>query len=206
VLRQVLLLLHPFTPFITEELWHGLGYGADGTFIQNGSPAASSVVTAKLGALDGAAAAHVDQLKAASMQVRALKAEYNLASKRDVKLSVVATDEQWSALSGGLAGFSRMAGAAEVARTGESQAGPSIVTPLGTFTLDLASQVDPAAEKQRLTKELEKVRGHIAGTESRLANPAFAGKAPPAVIDGAKKQLADLRDKAAEIERLLASL
>ncbi|HEY5550537.1 MAG TPA: class I tRNA ligase family protein, partial [Opitutaceae bacterium] len=206
VLRQVLLLLHPFTPFITEELWHGLGYGADGTFIQNQSPAAAGAITAKLGALDAAAAAQVDQLKQASMQVRALKAEYNLASKRDVKLSLTATDAQWTILSSSLAGFSRMAGAAEVSRTPEPQAGPSIVTPLGTFTLDLASQVDPAAEKQRLTKELEKVRGHIAGTEARLANPAFAGKAPPAVIDGAKKQLADLKDKAAEIERLIAGL
>ena len=64
-----------------------------------------------------AAATQVEQLKAASTQVRALKAEYNLASKRDVKLSVVATDEQWSALSGGLAGFARMSGAAEVVRT-----------------------------------------------------------------------------------------
>jgi len=206
VLRQVLLLLHPFAPFITEELWHGLGYGADGTFIHDQSPNAAKATVAKLGAPDGAAAAQVDQLKSASTQVRALKAEYNLASKRDVKLSVVATDEQWATLSGSLAGFSRMSGAAEVIRSREPQAGPSIVTPLGTFTLDLASQVDPAAEKQRLTKELEKVRGHIKGTEARLANKAFTDKAPPAVIEGAKKQLADLNDKAAEIERLLAAL
>jgi valyl-tRNA synthetase len=99
-----------------------------------------------------------------------------------------------------------MSGAAEIARSAEPQAGPSIVTPLGTVTLDLASQVDPAAEKQRLAKELEKVRGHIAGTEARLANKAFTDKAPPAVIDGAKKQLADLRDKATENERLIAAL
>ena len=206
VLRQVLLLLHPFTPFITEELWHGLGYGAEGTFIQDQSPDAVEAIVSRLGSPDGAAAAQVDQLKSASTQVRALKAEYNLASKRDVKLSVVSTDDQWATLSGSLAGFSRMSGAAEVVRSLEPQAGPSVVTPLGTFTLDLASQVDPAAEKQRLSKELEKVRGHIKGTEARLSNRAFTDKAPPAVIEGAKKQLADLNDKAAEIERLLAAL
>jgi valyl-tRNA synthetase len=206
VLRQVLLLLHPFTPFITEELWRGLGYGVDGAFIQDQSPGFAKAFEARIGSLDAAAAAQVDQLKASSNQVRALKAEYNLASKRDVKLSLTATDAQWTILSSSLAGFSRMAGAAEVIRTPEPQAGPSIVTPLGTFTLDLASQVDPVAEKQRLAKELEKVRGHIAGTEARLSNKAFTDKAPPAVIAGANKQLADLRDKAAEIERLIAAL
>ncbi len=206
VLRQVLLLLNPFTPFITEELWHGLGYGAEGTFIQDQSPDFAKVFVSRIGELDAAAATQVDQLKGTSTQVRALKSECNLASKRDVKLSLIATDAQWAVVSGNLAGFSRLVGAAEIIRVDQSKAGPSVVTPLGTFTLGLASQVDPVAEKQRLTKELEKVRGHIAGTEARLANPAFAGKAPPAVIDGARKQLADLRDKAAEIERLIGAL
>ena len=64
----------------------------------------------------------------------------------------------------------------------------------------------PSAERQRLAKELEKLDQHIAATEARLANPAFVGKAPPAVIDGARKQLADLRAKRAETERLSKAL
>ena len=47
---------------------------------------------------------------------------------------------------------------------------------------------------------------HIAGTEARLSNPAFVGKAPPAVIEGAKKQLADLHAKRSELERLVKAL
>ena len=50
------------------------------------------------------------------------------------------------------------------------------------------------------------MRKHVTGTEARLANQAFVSKAPPAVIEGARKQLADLQAKAAEIERLLAAL
>jgi len=80
------------------------------------------------------------------------------------------------------------------------------VTPLGTLYLDLASTVDAAAEKVRLTKELEQLAKHIAGTEARLANRAFTDKAPPAVIEGARKQLADQQAKRAELERLLKSL
>ena len=81
-----------------------------------------------------------------------------------------------------------------------------MVTPFGTLYLDLASTVDVGAEKQRLTKELEAINQHIAATEARLANPAFADKAPPAVIAGAQKQLAEQKAKRAELERLLAAL
>jgi valyl-tRNA synthetase len=83
---------------------------------------------------------------------------------------------------------------------------PATVTPLGTVYLDLTVSVDSSAETVRLTKELEKIAQHIAGTEARLNNPTFVGKAPPAVIDGAKKQLADLKAKQTELQRLLAAL
>ena len=63
-----------------------------------------------------------------------------------------------------------------------------------------------AAETTRLAKELEQLTKHIAGTEARLANKAFTDKAPPAVIDGAKKQLADQQAKRTELERLLKAL
>ena len=55
-------------------------------------------------------------------------------------------------------------------------------------------------------KEIEKLAQHIAATEVRLANPAFVDKAPPAVLEGARKQLADLRAKHDELRRLLAAL
>jgi valyl-tRNA synthetase len=77
---------------------------------------------------------------------------------------------------------------------------------LGTLFLDTGIRVDPAAEKARLTKELEQISKHIAGTEARLSNEAFVSKAPPAVLEGARRQLADQQAKRAEIERLLAAL
>jgi valyl-tRNA synthetase len=81
-----------------------------------------------------------------------------------------------------------------------------VVTPFGTLHLDLASAVDPDVEKQRLAKEIEKLAQHIAATEARLANSAFVAKAPPAVLEGARKQLADQVAKRAELERLLKAL
>ncbi len=210
VLRQTLLLLHPFIPYITEELWHQLGYGPEGRFIEdarieNASQVASSALTRGV-TLDRAAVASVEQLKAFVSVTRALKAEHNLASRRDVKLLITATDSEWAVLSANLAKLARMVGAAEITRKDKVDGAPAAVTPLGTAYLDLASTVDVGAEKARLGKELEQLAKHIAGTEARLSNQAFVSKAPPAVLEGARKQLAEQQAKRAELERLLKSL
>jgi valyl-tRNA synthetase len=206
VLRQTLLLLHPFMPFITEELWHQLGYGSDGEFIQNASPELRGALLGKDLALSAEAATLVAQLKEFASLARALKAEYNLASKRDVRLFMVAADEGWRAVEGNLAKLCRMAGAAEILRKDSVDGAPATVTPLGTLYLDLASSVDVAAESARLAKELEKLDKAVASTHARLGNEAFVSKAPPEVIDGARRQLADLQTKRDEVSRLLASL
>ena len=99
-----------------------------------------------------------------------------------------------------------MAGASEITRKDVVEGAPAVVTALGTLYLDLASTVDPAAEKLRLTKELEKLTAHISATEARLSNSTFVDKAPPAVIEGARKQLAEQKAKKSELERLLKSL
>ena len=204
------LLLHPFTPFITEELWHNLGYGADGSYIQNTRLETAAELTAQLAqagvTLDQAAIDSVERLKAVVAQTRALKAEHNLASRRDVKLFATASDADWAILSANLAKILRLCAAAEFTRRDSVEGAPAAVTPLGTIYLDLASTVDAGAEKIRLAKELEKLAQHIAGTEARLSNPTFVGKAPPAVIEGAKKQLAELQAKRTELSRLLAAL
>jgi valyl-tRNA synthetase len=221
VLRQTLLLLHPFTPFITEELWHLLGYaagpelaegGKDAEFlmrdvrIEDASQLAGALAQRGI-TLDRAAAAAVSGLKELTSQVRAFKAENGEAAKKDSQFVVEASDAQWALLEANLAKLKRMMGAGEIARGAMSPHAPACVTALGSWNLIRQLKAgDSAAEKTRLTKELETVAKHIAGTEARLANEAFVSKAPPAVLEGARKQLADLKAKKAEVERLLAAL
>jgi len=210
VLRQTLLLLHPFIPFITEELWSLLGYGANGSFIEdvqieNASQLALASNVRGL-VLDPAAVAAVANLKALVSQARALKADHNLASRRDVKFFVITGDREWGVLSSNLAKLTRMAGAASLERKEKVDGAPAVVTTLGTLYLDLASTVDAGAEKVRLTKELDAIKKHIAGTETRLENKAFTDKAPAAVLEGARKQLADQQAKKTELDRLMAAL
>jgi valyl-tRNA synthetase len=210
VLRQTLLLLHPFIPFITEELWHQLGFGLEGGFmeevrLESASEIRKSAETRGL-TIDAAASTAVQNLKTLVSQVRALKADHNLASRRDVTLFVIAAESEWTIVAANHAKLTRMMGAAEITRRDKVEGAPAAVTPFGTVYLDLASAVDVGSEKVRLAKELDTIGKHIAGTEARLANQAFVSKAPPAVLEGARKQLADQQAKRAELERLLQAL
>ncbi|MCX6938351.1 MAG: valine--tRNA ligase [Verrucomicrobia bacterium] len=211
VIRQFLLLFEPFAPFITEELWSLLGYVAPGTrFVQDTRIETAAALRAALATrgvnIDAAAAGRVAKLKDTVTLARQLKADKAVAQKRDVLFSVLADDAQWAGLGAASAKFTRLAGAASLTRTTAEPALPAIVTPLGTLYLDTGVKIDAAAERTRLAKELEQVVKHITGTEARLGNEAFTSKAPPAVLEGARKQLADQKAKRAELERLLASL
>jgi valyl-tRNA synthetase len=204
VLRQTLLLMHPFIPFITEELWHQLEFGANGSFIQEASVAFDLKAFGL--APDESAAVEVGGLKVLAASARTLKADYNLASRRDVSLFLACDDDQWDVISANSAKIVRMAGAADILRKEPIESAPAVVTPLGTLYLDLASAVDVGAERERLGNELDRLKKTIASAEGRLANEKFMSKAPTKVVDGARRQLEDARAKASEVERLLAGL
>jgi valyl-tRNA synthetase len=211
VLRQALLLLHPIIPFITEELWSELGYAGPGRgFIEAARIEAEPELEAALGALgarpDPAQAALVERMKGFISQARALKAERGVAGRRDVRFLVKAVDGAWAAIEANLPKLLRMAGAAEIARRDNIDGTSASVTPLGTLGLDLAASVDAGAERLRLTKELKALSNHVAATEARLSNKAFVAKAPPAVLEGACKQLAEQLARRSELERLLKSI
>jgi valyl-tRNA synthetase len=156
--------------------------------------------------LDQAAAAQVQQLKAVVSQVRAFKAEQGEAASKTAEFVVETTDEHWALLEANLAKLLRMCGASSIKRGAMSPNAPATVTLLGSWNLIKQMKGDPAAERARLEKELGALAKHIAGTEARLSNEAFVSKAPPAVLEGARKQLADQQAKHAELSRLLAAL
>jgi valyl-tRNA synthetase len=209
VLRKTLRLLHPFIPFITEELWAQLGYGRPGRFMEDGADPIenASQLASHYPPIDANAAAEVERIKQTVSALRALKADHGEAARKDSTLTVEAEDRQWAAVSANLAKLQRMLGAASITRAPAAPGAPACVTAHGTWNLVRnLSAADTAAEKARLAKELETLTKHIAATEARLGNEAFVSKAPPAVLAGAKKQLADQQAKHAELARLLAAL
>ena len=210
VLRETLLQLHPFVPFITEELWHLLGYGAEGSFLMRD---ASVEGTSQLVDAFGARGVLVDLKASAANRVLQMSASKYRADKAAAGLAGVRLATVYYEVNPAYAPYFTPQTAPNYARifeTSSFQVGAipdaiNAVTGIATFYMQRPAG-DTAAEKARLTKESEALARHIAGTEARLANEAFVSKAPPAVLEGARKQLADQRAKKTEIERLLAAL
>ena len=100
----------------------------------------------------------------------------------------------------------KLAGAATIDLRDKVENLPGAVSALGTVYLDLSSAIDVEAEKERLGKELEKLGKAIQAGEGKLNNASFVEKAPPAVVEGARKQLSETKAKRQEITRLLESL
>lgn len=211
VIRHSLLLLHPIMPHITEELWQAMGYSVDGEFVQDAGllPAAQlrELLNAKSVSIDAEGARQIELIKELITQARATKAEYNVASKRDVTLFVTPTDDSCATvIEANLDTIKRLAGAATIELVETVENLPGSVSALGTVYLDLSSAVDVEAEKERLSKELEKLTKAIQAGEGKLNNPSFVDKAPPQVVEGARKQLLETRARRDEIARLLKSL
>ena len=209
-IRQILLLLHPFTPFITEELWNLLGY-ANNKSIQDFSPGNGAEFLSTLSGLgfdlNSESLNEVSKTRDLVTLLRALKAERNLANNRETEFFFVGSPEDEATIKDNQTSILAMVGAAALKKADSAPTGlPATVTPLGTFFLDLSAGVDIESVRKRLTKESESLEKIIKGIESKLGNSSFVDKAPAQVVEGAKKQLADNQTKLKETQEALQAL
>ncbi len=211
VIRQLLLILHPFTPFITEELWQLLGYSTPGTFIQDSNPGTGASLEAALQnaglRIDRDAVKEIESVRELVSQARALKAQYNLSSKRDVPFFYSADAASTAVIKRNEEKILKIAGLGKLeAVTSPPENLPATVVSLGSLFLDLSSSIDLEGERTRLSKELEKLNKAVAVGEAKLNNPKFKDKAPAAVVAGAQAQLRETQERRDEVQRLLAAL
>ena len=196
VLDQILVLLHPFMPFITEELWHAMGDRPYDLIVAQWPMADAR-------SLDPQAEQEIDWLIRLVGDIRAARTELNVPPGARLPLYVRDANEATAArLDRQAPVLARMA---RVERTqGEASGGAAqVVVDEATFVLPLEGVIDLNAERARLTKGIaaaEKERDALAG---RLGNTSFVERAKPEAVDKAK---ADHADKAAEAERLSAAL
>jgi valyl-tRNA synthetase len=212
VMRQVLLLLEPIIPFITEELWQGLGYnGSDSALIQDFKLLKASelkeLIVGAIGSLETAAREEIDAVKELITRIRAMKAEYNVASRRDVPFCILPDEQAGDILARHAESILTLAQIQSLEPIQVRPDGmPAGVTQLGTAFIDLAHSIDVAAERERLEKELAKLQKGIQAGEAKLKNPKFVDNAPEAVVEGARQQLQATQGRFEEIQNLLASL
>ena len=198
VLDQILVMLHPFMPFITEELWSKMGERPDYPIITAKWPMADAR------ALDPEAAQEIDWLIRLVSELRAARTELNVPPGARLALHVRdAHADTVERLVRQNAALSRLA---RVDRAeGEAPAGGAlqIVVDEATYVLPLEGVIDLDAERARLTKAIAAAEKERDSLNARLSNPAFAEKAKPEAVEKAR---ADHAEKSAEAARLGAAL
>jgi valyl-tRNA synthetase len=196
VLDQILVMLHPFMPFVTEELWSKLG-ARDYDLIVAKWPIADAR------AIDPEAGKEIDWLIRLVSEVRSSRTELNVPP--GARLPVHLRD----ASAATLARFDRLAPAiARLARIDRAEGdvaggAAQVVLDEATFVLPLEGVIDFDAERTRLTKAIEAASKERDGLAGRLNNPSFVERAKPEAVEKAR---ADHAEKSAEAERLTAAL
>ncbi len=198
VLDQILVMLHPFMPFVTEELWSKLGDRADYPLITAQWPQPGAAV-------DAAAKAEVDWLIALIGNLRTAKNELGIApgAKLDAFLPDP-SDATRGIIARNPAAIERLARLNGI-RFEAAPAGAAMQVGAGdaNIIVPLEGVIDIAAEKTRLEKALAVAQKEAKSLEGRLSNPAFVEKAKPEAVEKAR---ADHAMHAAEAERLAAAL
>jgi valyl-tRNA synthetase len=213
VLSHALRLFHPFLPFITEELWHGMGYSTDMPGNQGGKTIMNAPWPLPLDddfkghyGLDDCYLEMTDTKYDLVTQGRNLRRAGNIQAAKKVKY-VFKPAQHLTPHDAEVIKLLLNAEALEVTKEYQPSKGtPSVQSKLGELFLPLEGLIDVAAEKIRLAKEVEKFKAEILKVEQKLANPNFTQKVPPAVLADHQKRLQDWQTKLAHTQGLLEAL
>ena len=200
VLNRILVILHPFMPFITSELWNNTGTRSE-RLINASWPKNESFDTAAIGDIDW-----VIELIGS---IRSLRAEMNLpaGAKLTVLLKGANADSlahllRFKPIICSLARLEDICGY-------EDEITPDMVQSVfreASLLIPLKGVVDFAAERERLQKELAGLEQNLAGYERKLSNPSFVERAPAAVVEEEKRRRAEALENKAKVEEALARI
>ena len=214
-LDTILRLLHPIMPFVTEEIWQHLATAAGGRRMpwDSESPAPSIMVAAWPAPpatwVDDRTETQFGTFLAVVGAIREIRARQNVPPKTRVKVAIRAPRETAALLEPMQAAIASMA-VAEITASGPEASGAAAAATANVLGcdvfVDLADLIDVGAEITRLTKENEKLTGFIAAKRAKLADGTFAAKAPPAVVEKERAQLAELEEKLVKGQATLAEL
>lgn len=201
VLETILRLAHPVIPFITEQLWQTVapltGYKMN--------PAGDSIMMqpypeSKAGKIDEEAEAWMHELKAMTDACRNLRGEMQLSPALRVPLAMEATDAAQTARLQSFAPYLQaLAKLSEVIVADTLPESPAPVSIVGTAKLMLKVEIDVAAERERLSKEITRLDGEITKANSKLGNESFVARAPAQVVAQEKERVANF---SATLEKL----
>jgi len=202
VLARFLARLHPFMPHITEELSTTMGYITEGHLM--------STVEDLTPVLDGidsqASVIAAETIYATASKLRNLKAEYNLATRKDISLKLKTDD---ASVAAHFPVLCILVGLEEISIENDydpPKGTPASASELGEFYLPLAGLIDVEAESKRLNAEIAKIEKELTKCEKKLSNPNFVERAKPEVVQVEKDRLEEWKTKRAQLQEMLSSL
>ena len=213
VLTETLKLLHPFMPFITEEIWQALprqpGSGHEGDYLM-----LQQWPEHRAGLDFPEEEKAMELIMDAIRGVRARRAEMNVPPSKKAQLTVSTLERD--VFTQGIPFLKRLAYASDVTVVGVADAGSdeamtaqgmvTVTTHAARIFMPLAELVDLEKEKARIQKELDKNRKELDKLETKLQNPGFVNKAPAQVVEAEKERAEKLRALIAKLEESAAAL
>ena len=202
IFDRTLRLLHPFMPFVTEEMWQHLPHEGEALIL---------AAWPEAGPMDEEAEAQMALIMEIVRAIRNARAEYKVEPGRRIE-AIIAAGEEYDLLSSQkdvLITTARLdADKLHIARTLETKPPQALALVVGgvEIYLPLAGMVDLTRERQRLAAEIEEVAKGIAGSERLLSNEHFLAKAPEQVVTRERDKLANYRQRQAKLQERLESL
>ena len=199
VLDKILKLLHPFMPFITEEIWQNIPHEGE-TIMLEKYPEYTDALNFEREADD------MRKIMTAITAIRTQRNEMNVPPSKKAKLYIATKTAD--TFKHGAEFFKKLASAndVEIDADFEIDGAVTVVTANAKIYIPLSELVDKDAELKRLNKELEQTEKMLRQDEAKLSNPGFMGKAPAAVIEKIKNQAQREREKIALIKAAIENL
>ena len=192
---SLLRLLHPFMPFITEELWQHLAERRDGESIMYASMPEPGETDSEIISL----VAHAQEVVNGLRNVRA---EKNIPNKEQITVNVIGT---WPEVEDAV--IAKLANASAINHNAaKDAAAASFMAGTVEVNVPLAGTIDTAAELERLRKDLDYYTGFKASVEKKLSNERFVANAPAPVVEGERKKLADAQAKIESLTNAIEAL
>ena len=201
----LLKLLHPFMPFITEELWQHIYDRQPGESImvsplRTGEPTKEDADSI---ALDGIYIVHIENVKSIVAGVRTVRNQKNIAPKEALTLEVVGGNPE-ADFESVIKKMANLSAINTVAQKGEGTA--SFMVGTTEYAVPLGNLIDVEAEIAKQEAELKHLEGFLTGVLKKLSNERFVANAPAAVVDMERKKQADAESKIAALKESLAKL